>query len=101
MQEANTWIARQNPNYFTIQLLSTSTKKSLIDYINRFKLQEHAVLYQRIRQNKDWHALLYGIYETRSKAKFIVNGMPAEIRSNSPWVRKMSDLQKEVLMNNK
>lgn len=99
IKDGGVWLAKQNPDYFTVQMISSSNQKTILDYMYKYKLQKESVLYKTTRKQKDWYVLFYGTYETRNKAKLLVNSLPKRARSNSPWIRKIGDLQKQVLTN--
>ena len=88
------WVAAQNPNYYTLQLAS-STNKALIDkYYSENDLAGKAGYYRSKREGEDWYSLIYGAYPTVQDAKDAIESLPADLKKWSPWVRNIKSIHR-------
>lgn len=92
------WVKTQKPNYYTLQLASSTNEKLIEKYYLENNLQGRAGYYKNRRQGEDWYALVYGAYPSVSDANDAVASLPENLRKWSPWVRKIKVIQR--LMNN-
>jgi hypothetical protein len=97
------WLLRQNPNFYTIQIMGGRNEKALRNYvqINRHRYHDPMAYYQTEHKGGMWYPLLYGIYPTRKKALAVQRALPEDIQRLSPWIRKLSAVQKAVKESNK
>lgn len=51
-------------------------------------------LYKSRHKGKDWHVVVAGIYPNRVAAKKAVAAMPAQLRSQTPWIKDVQAVQK-------
>lgn len=91
------WVKVQKPNYYTLQLASSTNKDLIHKYYTENNLQGKAGYYRNRRQGENWYALVYGSYPSVSAANDAVAELPTDLRKWSPWVRKLKDIQR--LMN--
>jgi septal ring-binding cell division protein DamX len=90
------WILAQNPNYYTLQLASSTRKKLIEKYYGQNDLRGKAGYYKNRRQGEDWYALIYGAYPSVSEANAAIQTLPKDLRKWSPWVRRMKDIQRLI-----
>jgi len=88
------WVARQNPDYYTLQLASSQNRSLIEKYITENDLQGRAGYYESVRGGKNWYALVYGAFPTSAAAQAAVASLPKGLRKWSPWVRRYSDIQR-------
>lgn len=94
VQTPQEWIRVQNPNYYTLQLASSTNRKLIEKYYDENRLQGMAGYYVTRRQGEDWYALAYGAYPTAGDANAAIPSLPKDLRKWSPWVRKLRDIQR-------
>ncbi|MCK4951476.1 MAG: SPOR domain-containing protein, partial [Gammaproteobacteria bacterium] len=97
--ETEALLQDKDSDSYTVQLLSTSSKKPLLSYMQKYNLEDKSVLYKTTRNDEDWYVLFYGVFKTRKMAESFINNLPKNARSGGPWIRKMSDLQKGFRVN--
>lgn len=91
------WLASQNSDDFTLQLLSVSKDKkaALEKLINKYpKHQKNLHYFARTKNNKENLVLVYGNFATVSAAKKAKKGLPKEF--SKPWLRNFKGLQAEI-----
>ncbi|MEE4603166.1 MAG: SPOR domain-containing protein [Desulfobacteraceae bacterium] len=68
------------------------------DFVERNQLleQNEIAYYQTIFKDKPWFQLLYGIYATKKDAQAAAENLPLKIRKSSPWIRRLSAVQKAI-----
>ena len=97
------WLLRQNPSFYTIQIMGGRNEKALRNYVqtNRHRYRGPMAYYQTKYKGGIWYPLLYGIYPTREKALAVQRALPEDIQRLSPWIRKLSTVHRAVKEGNK
>ena len=70
----------------------------LFNFVERNQLlkQNEIAFYQTMFKDKAWFQLLYGVYATKKDAQAAADNLPLKIRKSSPWIRKLSAVQKTI-----
>ncbi|MEQ9451449.1 MAG: AAA family ATPase [Pseudomonadales bacterium] len=87
------WVRRQNPAYYTLQLMTLSRRAGGVAMINRQADKEDFALYPTLRDGREFHVLIYGVFSTRQAALARASNLSGELRDIKPWVRKMETIQ--------
>jgi type II secretory pathway predicted ATPase ExeA len=97
------WLLGQNPSFYTIQIMGGRNEKALRNYVqtNRHRYRGPMAYYQIKYKGGMWYPLLYGIYPTHKQALAAQRELPEDIQRLSPWIRKLSAVQKAVKEGNK
>ena len=92
------WLLTQESSYYTIQLMGARKEALLFDFVARNKLleQNEIAFYQTTYKDKPWFQLLYGVYTTKKDAQSAADYLPPKIRKSSPWIRRLSAVQKAI-----
>ena len=92
------WLLSQEPSHYTIQLMGVRKEALLFDFVreNHLLEQNEIAFYQTTFQDAPWFQLLYGVYETKVDALTAAENLPAKIRKSSPWVRRLSGVQRAI-----
>ncbi|MGB9440624.1 MAG: SPOR domain-containing protein [Desulfobacterales bacterium] len=92
------WLLTQESSYYTIQLMGARKEALLFDFVARNKLleQNEIAFYQTTYKDKPWFQLLYGVYTTKKEAQSAADYLPPKIRKSSPWIRRLSAVQKAI-----
>ena len=92
------WLLSQKPSYYTIQLMGVRKEALLFDFVKRNQLleQNEIAFYQTTFKDKAWFQLLYGVYSTKKDAQAAADNLPLKIRKSSPWIRRLSAVQKAI-----
>lgn len=91
---ARSWIARQNPQHFTLQIMGSHEQASIAKVIHARKLSTNkaAILHTRLN-SKDWFILVYGSYSSREKARASVASLPKALQITKPWPRQIGNIK--------
>ena len=92
------WLLDQEASYYTLQVLGVRNEESLLNFVNVHKLlqKQNVAYYQTVYKGEQWYPLLYGVYPTKSEAAAAVKELPDKVQKSIPWLRRISDVQKEV-----
>jgi len=92
------WLLSQESSYYTIQLMGARKEMLLFDFVERNQLlkQDKIAFYQTTFKDKPWFQLLYGVYATKTDAQSAADNLPPKIRKSSPWIRRLSAVQKAI-----
>ncbi len=88
------WLQVQDPNFYTLQLASSTLRSSIEKYYERHQLKGKAGFYRDRRQGEDRYTLVYGVYPTASAARKAINDLPEALRKWKPWVRNIKEVQR-------
>ncbi|WP_368884583.1 SPOR domain-containing protein [Providencia vermicola] len=81
--------------HYTLQLGSASSPSGLYDQARRHKLSNYLV-YETVRNGRQWYVLVYGEFANLSSAKRALKTLPAAIQRDKPWVRSLRHVQSEL-----
>jgi septal ring-binding cell division protein DamX len=92
------WLLSQNSSHYTIQLMGVRKEELLFDFIQSdpWLQQNEIAFYQTTFKDKPWFQLLYGVYPTKKEAQSTADTFPPKIRKSSPWIRRLSGVQKAI-----
>jgi septal ring-binding cell division protein DamX len=92
------WLLSQESSYYTIQLMGARKEVLLFNFVEKNQLleQNEVAFYQTTFKDKPWFQLLYGIYATKKDARSAADNLPPKIRKSSPWIRRLSGVQKTI-----
>jgi septal ring-binding cell division protein DamX len=92
------WLLSQESSFYTIQLMGARKKVLLFNFVekNRLLEQNEVAFYQTTFKDKPWFQLLYGVYATKKDAQAAADNLPPKIRKSSPWIRRLSSVQKAI-----
>ena len=92
------WLLDQDSSYYTLQVLGVRNEEFILDFIKRHQLlqKKSVAYYKTVYKGKNWYPLLYGVYPTKSEATEAVKELPEKVQKSIPWIRKVSEVQKEV-----
>ncbi|KPK38069.1 MAG: hypothetical protein AMJ69_09465 [Gammaproteobacteria bacterium SG8_47] len=88
------WIARQDPDRYTLQLASSKSLDLIQKYIADNDLQGRAGYYKSSRKGETWYALVLGAYATPDEATAAASTLPEQLSKWSPWVRNIKDIHR-------
>ncbi len=88
------WVKEQNPNFYTLQLASSTNAELIKKYFNENNLTGKAGYYKNKREGEDWYALVFGAYPSVAAANAAIATLPEDLRKWSPWVRKLKSIHR-------
>jgi len=86
----------KTPGGYTLQLMASSSLRSLQTLIQRHHLQGKAQYYHASYHGKTWYMLLYGHYETSAQAKAAIRNLPISLQALYPWVKSFNTVKREI-----
>jgi type II secretory pathway predicted ATPase ExeA len=92
------WLLVQNPTFFTVQIIGVRKEKSLLDFVESHFLRNQSPMayFQTEYKGDAWYPLLFGIFSSQKNASQAIKELPEEIQKLSPWIRKVSSVQKSI-----
>jgi DamX protein len=93
------WLQAQSPSQYTIQLIGVRSEPTLLRFIaeNLSSLNRQQIAYYRSNyKSEDWFPLLYGVYASKTEARSAIDGLPENIRKQSPWIRTLAAVQNDI-----
>lgn len=87
------WIAAQDPQQFTVQLIGFGNKMAAIHFIHDNHIEWQAAYYSTMRSGQPWFAVVYGKFASRDAAHQALERLPSALRGASPWIRSFRDIQ--------
>ena len=90
------WILKQDPDLYTIQIMSSRNKEAIIHYVNTHGIEDKVAYYYKIHNGKGWYSLMYGIYPGWSKAMADLKQFPDELNISSPWIQRIGNIQDKI-----
>lgn len=87
------WLLEQNPDHFTIQLVTVSSADSASTFVARQQQPAEFAVYQLARDDRILHVVLYGLFSSRSAAQTAADNLPAEVGRVQPWIRPVGQVQ--------
>ncbi len=88
------WVKAQNPNFYTLQLASSTNATLIKKYFNENSLTGKAGYYKNKREGEYWYALVFGAYPSVTAANTAIASLPKDLRKWSPWVRKLKSIHR-------
>ena len=91
------WLLQQPPDNYSLQLLGTRKRQSIIDYIQQNKLRpEQSAYYRGNYKGGEWYVLVYGVFPSRQAALDARASLPAQVRKEKPWPRSLASVHTAI-----
>lgn len=87
------WLDKQQPRKYTIQLESSRNEKSIKKSYVDNKIEGKGGYYHYVSDGVKRYALVYGVYNSVAAANVAMTELPENLRKKNPWVRKIKSLQ--------
>ena len=94
-KDAN-WLLRQNPEHFTLQMLTLSSRQRATEFIARQENQEEFALYSWERDGNRLFVVTYGVFSGSAAASRTSAGFTGELGRINAWVRPMRLVQDTI-----
>jgi len=85
------------PSGYTIQIVADDQLSSINSFIAANQIQNDAHALKTFRNGKAWYIAVYGNYASETQASRALAAMPNNLRSQHPFVRKLSDVQSKTV----
>ena len=89
------WILEQDPDGFTLQLLSVRKEAAAISYIKDHRLVGDSAYFEKSLIGTTWFSLLYGTYLSEEEALAAAESLPESVRV-LPRIRRLASVQEEI-----
>jgi type II secretory pathway predicted ATPase ExeA len=93
------WLLRQNPERYTLQMLTLSSRQRAVQFISRQQNQEEFALYSWQREGARLYVVTYGVFSGSAAARRTAESFSGELGRINPWVRSMRTVQETVRNN--
>lgn len=90
------WYLQQPEDNFVIQLLAVTQQQVGNEFIVEHKLENITNTYQTKRNGKMWWVVTTGSFVSLNEAKQALQVLPAEVRKNKPFYKKISKIKQEI-----
>lgn len=90
------WLLEQNPQHYTLQLMAIREEATIVRFIKVNDLQDQAAYFNTYKNGKEWIAVVYGSYSTRSDADLAAKQLQKRIARLKPWIRSLKSVQESV-----
>ncbi|MDO6682849.1 SPOR domain-containing protein [Oceanobacter sp. 5_MG-2023] len=90
------WFAKDNA--WAVQLLGTSEQQGARDFVTKWQsgADGKLVWYRSQRNGQPWYVVIAGAFSSREDAAAWVKKRPAGLKTDSPWIREMSQISPSV-----
>jgi len=88
------WLLAQNPNAYTLQLITVSQFSGLVNFIKQIPTSDKLATFRYTHGATDLYPLFYGIYPNLAKAKEAGNSLPSSLEK--PLPRPLKSIQQEI-----
>ncbi|MTB66952.1 fimbria/pilus periplasmic chaperone [Providencia sp. wls1943] len=88
-------IRSASSRHYTLQLGSAASAEGLYEQARRHKLSNYLV-YETVRNNRQWYVLVYGEYPSIRSAKHAIQNLPSAFQRDKPWVCSIQHVQSEL-----
>ena len=92
------WYLQQPEDNFVIQLLAVTQQQVGNEFIVKHKLESITNTYQTKRNGKMWWVVTTGSFANLNEAKQALQALPAEVRKNKPFYKKISKIKQEIAL---
>ncbi len=96
-RSASPWLARLDPDHYTLQVLSHTDEASVRRYLEGNFNDGEAGYFAFELDGKTWYTVVTGDYASYSRATAAVGSLAGRLQGSQPWVRKVAVIQKVAI----
>ncbi len=96
-RSASLWLARLDPDHYTLQVLSHTDEASVRRYLEGNFNDGEAGYFAFELDGKTWYTVVTGDYASYSRATAAVQSLAGRLQGSQPWVRKIAVIQKAAI----
>lgn len=86
-------------NQFTVQLLGSSSRANVEDFVKR-NASSPLYWFETRNQGNPWFVVMMGAYPTRAAAQNAASALSGELGRLEPWIRSIGTVQGEIVAGN-
>ncbi len=90
------WILKQNPRYYTIQIMMGHNQREIIGFAKHNRLISSSAIYKSYIKNQVMYNLIYGCHESYNQAEKALTGLSDSAAKYSPFIRRFASIRKEI-----
>jgi DamX protein len=90
------WLDAQPDARFTLQLLGTSSRARVEEYLAKQPAGSPVAAYRSERNGSPWYVVIYGSYESAEAATAAARRLPGSIGKVTPWVRRFGTVRTDI-----
>jgi DamX protein len=90
------WVIAQAPDHYTLQVAAGRTAEALTALLERHAQGAPAACFLHRPGAREPYSGVVGSFARFAEAERALAGLPAELRSNTPWIRRFATLQREL-----
>lgn len=90
------WLRAQNPNHYTLQLMTLSRTQGGAALIRRQKEPGEFAMYPLSRGDKRLYVVTYGVFSSQAAAERAGASLQGELSSVKPWIRPFANVQDAI-----
>lgn len=90
------WLLQQNPNAYTVQLVTSPSEANMARFIERNVKQlalSPLAFSVSTNEQRERYSLYFGTFRSVAQARAAITALPPELQVNRPWVRQMQSVQ--------
>ena len=85
-----------SPSYYTLQLMGSNEANGIRRFLKENGVNSKYAVYTSVKNNKAWHVIIYGVYESHDFAEQARSDLPDYLKKFSPWIRSIKGVQKSL-----
>ncbi|NIR98183.1 MAG: hypothetical protein GWO39_08735 [Gammaproteobacteria bacterium] len=89
-----TWLERQRPAHYTIQLGADEDRTVLQQRARALGLDKDYAIFRSERNGRALYALIYGAFTTPTQAGSAIDDMPDDWKRDNPWIRDFRGIRR-------
>jgi septal ring-binding cell division protein DamX/type II secretory pathway predicted ATPase ExeA len=90
------WLQGQNPEHYTLQLMTLSRTQGGVDLILRQDNRDEFAMYPLSRNGNTMYVLTFGVFPNEAAAKSAAENLKGELANVKPWIRQLSAVQEGI-----
>ena len=88
------WLKEQDSKKYVLQLIGAYEQETIDIYLKAFKENEDKIIpFTAKNKGKEWHVLVYGLYENRDQAVAAIDTLPTKAKLMAPWPRTVQSIK--------
>lgn len=89
-------LLRASPQNYAVQLLASHSESNIREFVARIPGGQAAGYFETRHQGRPWFVALLATFDDRDQATQAISALPANLRSNQPWVRSLAGIQNDI-----
>lgn len=91
-----TWVMAQAKTHYTFQLIGSWDRSEVDRFIEQSALVGDVALFDSMRNNRVWHVVLYGTFDSKQAALKASSEWPAPLNTLPSWLRRFDSVQQQI-----